>query len=68
MKKIWVVTFPNALSIADDLYFECDGIRLELQFKGGLLGSDIEGFYLNASHAAARADELIQDRDNKGLK
>lgn len=68
MKTVWIVTYPTHLSVAGDLYFECDGVSLSQQFMGGLVGSDIEGFYVSASSAASRADDLIRLRDAKADK
>lgn len=66
MTRVWIVTYPTELSVAEDCYFECDGEGLERQFRGGLKGSDIQGFYNNASIAASVADDLIRERDKRG--
>lgn len=58
-KSIWVVTKPTEKSISEDLYFEADGRRLELQFKGGLKGDEIDGFYFTESEARTRARQLM---------
>lgn len=63
MKSIWIVTYPDGLSVIEDIMFECDGVRLERQFKGGLTGAEIEGFYATEAAAFERARDLISARE-----
>lgn len=66
MRTIWIVTYPNPNSTLVDVVFEADGARLELQFKGGLLGEDIYGFFCSRIEAESAAEQLLKVRD-KGI-
>jgi hypothetical protein len=46
-----VVTKPSKKSIIDDCMFQADMKRMELQFKGGLNGSEIMGIFTTKSEA-----------------
>lgn len=43
VQKIWVVTKLTKRSTLIDILFSADMKRMELQFKGGLSGSEIIG-------------------------
>lgn len=46
VQKFWVVTKPTKRSTLVDILFSADMKRMELQFKGGLSGSEIIGIFI----------------------
>jgi len=51
VKNFWVVTKPTKISTLVDILFSADMKRMELQFKGGLSGSEIIGTFTTKSEA-----------------
>ena len=62
MKKIWIVTHPTLESQLVDILFQASARDLELQFKGGLQGSEIVGFYSTKYEALKVAKKLLKNR------
>ena len=46
VQNFWVVTKPTKRSTLIDILFSADMKRMELQFKGGLSGSEIIGTFI----------------------
>ncbi len=51
VQKFWVVTKPTKSSTLVDILFSADMKRMELQFKGGLSGSEIIGTFTTKNEA-----------------
>lgn len=65
MKKMWLVTWPTAISELADVLWECDWISLGNAFKGGLDGSEVCGLYHNEQQATNVAQSLLDVRDGR---
>jgi len=59
-KTFWVVTRPEKGSVIEDILFESDMARMELQFKGGLKASEIYGVYGKEAEATKIAKGLLK--------
>ena len=57
--KFWVVTLPTEHSELEDIYFEADIFRMQLQFLGGLKKDEIVGIYKNHNKAKKHAEKLL---------
>ncbi|MBS1652974.1 MAG: hypothetical protein JSU07_13295 [Bacteroidetes bacterium] len=51
VSKFWVVTKPIKKFELIDIVFHADMKRMELQFKGGLLGKEIIGIFTTKNEA-----------------
>lgn len=51
VQNFWVVTKPTKRSTLVDILLSADMKRMELQFKGGLSGSEIIGTFTTKSEA-----------------
>ena len=51
VQNFWVVTKPTIRSTLVDILFSADMKRMELQFKGGLSGSEIIGTFTTKNEA-----------------
>ena len=51
VQNFWVVTKPTKRSTLVDILFRADMKRMELQFKGGLSGSEIIGTFTTKNEA-----------------
>jgi len=62
-RKFWVVTDPRKQGHEnpeiDDIAFEANMERMELQFRGGLNADDIYGLYTSESQAKRAAEKLL---------
>jgi len=61
ISSLWIVTKPTPYSTLEDLYFEANAQRLELQFRGGLKGDDVAGMFTGKPAAEAFARTLLRD-------
>ena len=55
VQNFWVVTKPTKRSTLIDILFSADMKRMELQFKGGLSGSEIIGTFTTKTEAEKAA-------------
>ncbi len=62
MTTVWIVTKPSGRSRLDDICFEANGLGLERQFRGGMKGSEIVGFYTKQADAVAAAKQELWNR------
>jgi hypothetical protein len=62
-QPFWVVTKPTPRSVLGDICWESDFKRIALQYKGGLLYSDIYGIYTSHSEAVHAAYKLLENRE-----
>jgi hypothetical protein len=51
VQNYWVVTKPTKRSTLIDILFSADMKRMELQFNGGLSGSEIIGTFITKTEA-----------------
>jgi len=64
--RMWLVTFPTAISELCDVLWECNWTDLGNAFKGGLDGSEVYGLYTDEDAARKVAVTLMAQRDRKG--
>ena len=61
IQTLWVVTEPTSVSELDDICFEADMQRLQLQFAGGLVASEIVATFTTKKEAVKLAKALLKD-------
>ena len=59
ISNFWVVLYPTKGSDFVDICFEASVLDVAIQVKGGLKGSEIEGFYKSEKKATKIAQELL---------
>jgi hypothetical protein len=63
--RMWLVTWPTAVSEMADVCWECDWIELGHAFKGGLEGAEVCDLYHSEQQARNVAQSLLDVRDGK---